>query len=157
MTKGWIASLLLIVSIGCAGRKPIIYSETGTASWYGWKYAGKRTASGERFWPGKKVAAHRTLPLGTKAVVTNLSNGRRVKVRIIDRGPVPEDRVLDLSKRMARKLRFKRKGLTEVRIEVQGWPSGGARPPAQRPIESPKVGDEGPPPSQGVPGVHPRF
>ena len=113
------ASLLLM---GCSAHRTPLYTETGIASWYGWGYAGRRTAGGERFWPWKNVAAHRTLPLGTRVRVTNLNNGRVVWVRIEDRGPVTEERILDVSRSVAKELKFKRQGLASVLLEVYDWP-----------------------------------
>lgn len=90
----------------------------GLASWYGPEDQGRKTASGERFDEHRLTAAHRTLPLGTRARVTNLRNGRSVVVRIIDRGPRDPRRAIDLSKAAAERLRFTRRGLTTVRIRV---------------------------------------
>src|ERR1043165_9150614 len=70
--------------------------QVGVASWYGDEFQGGRTASGERFDAGELSAAHPTLPLGTRARVTNLGNGRSVVVRINDRGPFVRGRVLDV-------------------------------------------------------------
>ena len=98
---------------------------TGMASFYGSEFAHRRTASGERFDPSQLTAAHRTLPFGTRVRVTNLENGRRVVVRINDRGPYARGRVLDLSRAAARKLGFVNDGVTRVRLEIlrdhHGW------------------------------------
>jgi len=115
--------LLLCLSGHTLAKKPV-YVETGTASWYGWQYAGQKTASGVRFWPCRRLAAHPFLPFGTKVKVTNLENGRSAWVLIADRGPVPQDRAIDLSRRTARKLGFLRQGLTRVKMEVHQWPQG---------------------------------
>ena len=72
------------------------------ATYYGKEFAGRRTASGERFNPGAMTAAHRTLPFGTRVQVTNSSNGRSVIVRINDRGPFVKGRSIDLSSAAAR-------------------------------------------------------
>lgn len=101
---------------GCAPRAVLL--EEGTASWYGPGFAGRRTASGERFCPEGRTAAHRTLPFGTRVRVTRVETGARVTVRINDRGPAPRDRVIDLSKGAARALGMLRAGLAEVKIEV---------------------------------------
>lgn len=114
--------LLLGMLAGCAPR----YTEQGPASWYGPGFAGKRTASGERFVPCKRTAAHLTLPFGTRLKVTNLSNGRIVRVRVNDRGPYVEGRIIDLSRGAAAALGMIRAGVVEVRIEVVRYPSGGA-------------------------------
>lgn len=91
--------------------------EIGIASWYGERRAGKLTASGVPFDPHKLTAAHNTLPLNTKAKVTNLANRRSVEVTINDRGPGVPGRVIDLSERAAKQLGMKKEGLALVRIE----------------------------------------
>jgi rare lipoprotein A len=95
-----------------------VFEQVGRASWYGAWHAGRKTASGERFDPKELTAAHRTLPLGTEARVTNLENGRTVEVTVNDRGPYKDGRVLDLSQRAAEELGMKEKGLARVKIEV---------------------------------------
>lgn len=90
----------------------------GAASFYGDEFAGRPTASGERFHPGQMTAAHRTLPLGSVVRVTNLRNNRSVVVRINDRGPFHGNRVIDLSKGAARELGFVQSGTAPVRIEL---------------------------------------
>jgi len=94
------------------------HDEVGLASWYGGWFEGKRTASGARFDKHKLTAAHRSLPLDTKARVTNLENGRSVEVTVNDRGPYVKGRVLDLSAQAAKKLGMTKRGLALVRIEV---------------------------------------
>jgi rare lipoprotein A len=86
------------------------------ASWYGAEHHGKRTASGEPFDMHALTAAHRTLPFGTRVVVTNLVNGRRVTVRINDRGPFVSGRGIDLSYAAARALRAIGRGVVPVHI-----------------------------------------
>lgn len=76
----------------------ITFAQTGTASWYGPGFNGKKTASGKIFNTNHLVAAHRTLPFGTKVKVTNLSNKKSVLVTITDRGPYMHKRIIDLSK-----------------------------------------------------------
>ena len=90
----------------------------GIASFYGKAHAGRRTASGEVFNPAKLTAAHRTLPFGTRVRVTNLSNGKHVVVRINDRGPRSDRRMIDLSEAAARKIGMIQRGLARVRLEV---------------------------------------
>jgi peptidoglycan lytic transglycosylase len=104
---------------------PMVYPETlpsflqvGMASWYGDRFKHKPTASGEPFDPKALTAAHRSLPLATIARVTNLNNGRRILVRINDRGPYAGGRVLDLSRAAAKELGMKEDGVARVRIEV---------------------------------------
>jgi peptidoglycan lytic transglycosylase len=93
------------------------YVEVGTASWYGPGFVGNRTSSGEVYTARDMTAAHQTLPLGTRVMVTNLENGRSVEVRINDRGPFVKGRVIDLSHAAARELALIGPGTTEVRIE----------------------------------------
>jgi len=92
---------------------------TGRASWYGGKFHGRKTASGERFDKNRLTAAHRTLPFGTRVRVTNLENSRSVVVRINDRGPFGRrKRIIDLSEAAARRLRMISAGVVRVRVEV---------------------------------------
>lgn len=93
-------------------------SQMGVASFYGAEFANRPTASGEPFNPRALTAAHRTLPLGTRVRVTNLENGKQAVVRINDRGPYRNNRVIDLSRAAARKLGFVHDGIAHVRIEV---------------------------------------
>jgi len=92
--------------------------QVGTASWYGEQFQGKETASGEPFDMLDFTAAHPALPLGTFVKVTNLRNGKAVVVRINDRGPVIEGRIIDVSYNAARALDFKEKGLQMVRLDL---------------------------------------
>jgi rare lipoprotein A len=94
------------------------YRQVGIASWYGGRHQGRTTASGEIFDENRLTAAHRTLPLETKARVTNLENGRSVEVTVNDRGPYIRGRVIDLSARAAKELGMAQRGLALVRIEV---------------------------------------
>lgn len=91
--------------------------ETGLASWYGPKFHGKRTASGEVFNQEKLTAAHPTLPWGSRVKVTNLANGKSVDVRINDRGPFGKGRIIDVSRAAARALDMVERGLTTVQLE----------------------------------------
>lgn len=92
--------------------------QLGMASWYGSAFQGRTTASGEDFDMNDLTAAHRNLPLGTLLRVTNLRNNRNVIVRVNDRGPVPEDRIIDLSYAAAQQLSFQDRGLAQVKLEV---------------------------------------
>ncbi|WP_445369619.1 septal ring lytic transglycosylase RlpA family protein [Methylomonas sp. BW4-1] len=97
-----------------------IDKEIGEASWYGPGFHGQETASGETFDQKKLTAAHPTLPMGTKATVTNLDNGKKVEVTINDRGPVAkEDRAIDLSSGAENKLDMKKDGTAQVKIETK--------------------------------------
>jgi len=92
--------------------------QVGTASWYGEYFQGKQTASGEPYDMRDFTAAHPTLPLGTFVKVTNLRNGRAVVVRINDRGPVVDGRIIDVSYNAARALGFEQRGLQKVRVDL---------------------------------------
>ncbi len=92
--------------------------QVGTASWYGEYFQGKETASGEPYDMNDLTAAHPTLPLGTFVKVTNLRNGRSVVLRINDRGPVVDGRIIDVSYNAARVLGFKARGLQRVRLDL---------------------------------------
>ncbi|MFO1145623.1 MAG: septal ring lytic transglycosylase RlpA family protein, partial [Rhodospirillales bacterium] len=100
------------------GQPAAVYTQRGEASWYGPGFHGRKTASGERFNQHGLTAAHRKLPLGTKARVTNLDNGKSVEVKINDRGPYVRGRIIDLSKAAAERLGMKNAGITPVRLEV---------------------------------------
>ncbi len=93
-------------------------TQIGIASYYGKKFHKKRTANGEIFNMYKVSAAHKSYPLGTKVRVTNLENGKSIKLVINDRGPFVKGRIIDLSYRAARKLDFVNQGTTKVRINV---------------------------------------
>jgi rare lipoprotein A len=97
----------------------------GLASYYGPGLQGKKTADGETFDKNQISAAHPTYPLGTRLKVTNLRNGRTVRVRVNDRGPIKKHRaqgvIIDLSEQAARELGFKRQGKTRVKTEVVEW------------------------------------
>jgi len=100
--------------------------QVGNASWYGAAQNGKETASGDIFDPNALTAAHRTLPLGSKAVVTNLATGKAVNVTINDRGPYAKGRKIDLSRAAAKKIGISKEGVTKVKIEAR---------PSQKPPE----------------------
>jgi rare lipoprotein A len=93
-------------------------AQVGVASYYAKKLDGRVTASGERYDMKELTAAHRTLPFGSRVKVTNLHNGKSVVVRINDRGPYAENRVIDLSYAAARALQFIDRGTTRVRLDV---------------------------------------
>ncbi len=89
----------------------------GNASWYGPGFHGRTTASGSAFDETKMTAAHRTLPFGSKAKVTNLSTGKSVEVEINDRGPYAEGRIIDLSQAAAKALGIVDHGIARVSVE----------------------------------------
>jgi rare lipoprotein A len=92
--------------------------QVGKASWYGRIFQHKQTASGEPFDMYQFTAAHRTLPLGSWVKVTDLKNNRAVVVRINDRGPVPKDRIIDLSYSAAKMLNLDKRGVDLVRLDL---------------------------------------
>jgi rare lipoprotein A len=93
-------------------------AESGKLAWYGGKFAGRRTASGQRFNPNALTMAHKTLPFGTKVRVTNTVNQRSVVVTVNDRGPTQPDRIGDVSRAAARELRMTRSGVVDAQLEV---------------------------------------
>jgi rare lipoprotein A len=91
---------------------------TGMASFYGAEMGGSRTANGERFDPAGLTAAHRTLPFGSRVVVTNLANNQDVVVRVNDRGPVSKSRIIDISYGAAKQIGMHKSGMARVRLEL---------------------------------------
>lgn len=89
-----------------------------TASWYGPGFDGKKTASGERYNQNQLTAAHKTLPFHTQVCITNLSNGKTVKVRITDRGPYIKGRLFDVSKAAANELGFTKQGTCKITYKI---------------------------------------
>jgi rare lipoprotein A len=102
--------------------QPVV-EQVGEASFYGAGFHGKKTANGEKFDQNDKTAAHPTLPLGTKATVTNLENGNSVEVKINDRGPYVKGRDIDLSKGAAKELGMTKDGVAPVKIEAEVVPA----------------------------------
>jgi rare lipoprotein A len=96
------------------------YDETGIASWYGDAFQMKPTANGETFDMNQFSAAHTTLPLPSIVEVTNLDNGKTLRVRVNDRGPFVDNRIIDLSRAAAQELGYDRKGLARVRVKYIG-------------------------------------
>lgn len=94
------------------------YDETGIASWYGPGFVGQSTASGEVYDQNAMTAAHKTLPLPTLVRVTNLENGRQIELRINDRGPFVNSRIIDVSRRAAQLLGMEANGTARVRVQV---------------------------------------
>lgn len=105
---------LILADPAPLAQPPAIELERGKASWYGRRFHGRRTASGERFDMHELTAAHPTLPFGTRVLVRNLHNGREVVVRINDRGPHVKRRIIDLSKAAAEMLGLVRAGEAPV-------------------------------------------
>lgn len=94
------------------------YDESGVASWYGPGFDGLATANGEVYDMNDLTAAHRTLPLPSMVRVTNLENGRALKLRVNDRGPFAHGRIIDVSRRAAQLLGFEQQGTARVRVEI---------------------------------------
>lgn len=114
--KYFFSSILIIILLGSCSRK---VTQTGKASYYADMFKGRKTASGDTFRQNKLTAAHKTLPFGTKVKVKNISNGKKVKVRINDRGPFVPGRIIDLSKKAARKLDMINAGVVTVEIKYK--------------------------------------
>lgn len=130
------ALLALLLLAGCAKKKPsaatpvpprVGQTETGIASWYGEPYHGRRAANGEIYDMEQLTAAHRTLPFHTWVRVLNLTNSKSVEVRITDRGPFIEGRIIDLSRAAARQIEMIGPGIVPVRVTVI---ANGPPPPA---------------------------
>jgi rare lipoprotein A len=153
-----IIATILVCGIGCARksrahvpsapapRNPppakIGETETGIASWYGHPYHGRRSASGEIYDMEQFTAAHRTLPFGTWLEVTNLQNRKIVDVRINDRGPFVDGRVIDLSLAAARTIDMVGPGVARVRLKVIAPPTSVAKnsaPPRSSPPPPPQI------------------
>lgn len=112
-----LAAAMLCIPTAHAKTKGVHH--TGHASWYEIKCnGGTHTASGETLNDWAMTAAHKTLPMGTKVRVTNKDNGRSVVVRINDRGPYIKGRIIDVTKGVAHKLGFIKKGVVKVKVEV---------------------------------------
>ena len=139
------ASRVLAAASGCSHRAvartrrrraKIGATETGIASWYGDPYNGRRAASGEIYDMEQLTAAHRTLPFQTWVEVTDLDNGKRVNVRITDRGPFVDGRIIDLSLAAARKIEMVGPGIARVKLKVIPPPQTRDRA-ASEPIDAP--------------------
>lgn len=120
---------VLVAAAGCGRSQPVratvppapvpgVYVEQGIASWYGIPFHGRRAANGEVYDMNQPTAAHRTLPFGSMVRVTNLDNGRQTEVRVTDRGPFVDGRVIDLSFAAARAVDMVGAGIARVRLEL---------------------------------------
>jgi rare lipoprotein A len=107
--------LILLVTAAVLGAEPEL---GGFASWYGGKFHGRLTSSGEVFDTNEMTAAHRTLPFGTMVKVTNLDNGRSAVVKINDRGPFVEGRIIDLSRAAAEEIDMLGQGVARVSLDI---------------------------------------
>lgn len=108
---------LAVAATACAGGAGA-YTQSGKASYYADKFEGRKTASGTVYRAGKRTAAHNTLPFGTVVRVTNPRNHRSVKVTVTDRGPHAKGRVIDLSRKAARKIGIVDAGVAPVELKV---------------------------------------
>jgi rare lipoprotein A (peptidoglycan hydrolase) len=104
------------------GRALKVRTQIGIASWYGAHWHGKKTASGDHFNMYDHTAAHKSLPLGTIAKVTNLENGKETIVKINDRGPYKKGRIIDLSHAAAKSIGMLKDGTAKVKVEVIAMP-----------------------------------
>ena len=120
-------------------REDFDYDETGIASWYGPTFHGKQTANGEAFDQNAVSAAHKTLPMPSVVRVTNLENGRSLVVRVNDRGPFANGRILDLSRRASQLLGFEGAGTARVRVQVMAEESRVLAGKAQPDPTEPKI------------------
>jgi rare lipoprotein A len=162
-----LAALAIALAAGCGKRvaahaplppkpAPIGWTETGIASWYGAPYDGRPAASGEIFDTHRLTAAHRTLPFDTWVEVTNLQNGRRVQVRINDRGPFIDGRIVDLSLAAADAIDLVRPGIGRVRLKVirspkREPPAKGDEPVKQAPATQGEPAKQQEPPNEDEP------
>jgi len=112
------AFTICLLLLGCGEKIPDLhsYSEVGFASYYSKSLHDKKTASGEPYNMYALTAAHRTLPLGAYVIVTNRNNGKSVKLKINDRGPKVNDRIIDLSFEAAKELEMLKDGVVKVEI-----------------------------------------
>ncbi len=129
---------------------PLRAAEEGLASWYGGKFQGRRTANGEIFDTEQLTAAHRTLPFGTRVKVTSLEDGRSVVVRINDRGPFVEGRVIDLSRAAAARIGIAGRGVGPVRLEVLAAGEAEAPPALEAAAAAPAAAARGAAPLYAV-------
>jgi rare lipoprotein A len=117
------AALLAAISFPVGAAKPG-HTQAGIASYYHDSLHGNKTASGQVYDKRKMSAAHKTLPLGSEVRVTELDSGKSIVVRVNDRGPFIQGRVIDLSRRAAQELGIIKKGITRVKVEVLSVPVG---------------------------------
>lgn len=119
-----LAKFIIALTLAAIAAAPLFAFESGQASWYGGKFQGRKTANGEIFDTNQLTAAHKTLPFNTVVRVTNLKNDKHVDVRINDRGPFVEGRVIDLSRAAADKIDMLLSGIALVRLEIVSLPDG---------------------------------
>lgn len=110
--------LIVFISLSTTACAKLNGTEVGKGSWYGKKFHGRLTASGEKYNMYALTAAHKTLPFNTMVEVTNLKNNRKIIVRINDRGPYAKERIIDLSYLAAKKLGYVSQGTAKLKIRV---------------------------------------
>ena len=115
----WMAAISCSTAPAVKPKPPRKVDATGLASYYGKKFHGRKTASGERYNMHAMTAAHRRYAFGTRVTVTHVKNGRTVKVRINDRGPFIKGRIIDLSYAAAKKLGMLSEGVARVKIRAE--------------------------------------
>jgi len=106
-----------------APAAPAADTEQGKLAWYGSKFAGRKTASGQRYDPNALTMAHKTLPFGTRVKVTNVANKRSVELYVNDRGPTQADRIGDVSHAAAKRLGMVRAGIIDAEVTVVAAPA----------------------------------
>jgi rare lipoprotein A len=122
--RGFLCVLIFFTFLDCSGVQTkrdshwLGYTQSGKASYYSMKFQSKKTASGELYDNTKKTAAHKKLPFGTKVKVTNIKNRKSIIVKINDRGPFVEGRIIDLSGSAFSRIAKLSAGVIRVRIEV---------------------------------------
>ena len=116
------------------------FEQTGDASWYGQKFHGQRTSNGELYNMYGMTAAHKTLPIPCFVELTNLDNGKKIIVRVNDRGPFHSDRIIDLSYTAARKLGYAEKGTARVKLKVITPPASARYAGLKTPVMPPSNG-----------------
>jgi rare lipoprotein A len=119
-----VVSSCLALGLAACGTSKSAFTQTGQGSYYADKFRGRPTASGTPYRPSKLTAAHNTLPFGTKIRVTNTRTGRSVKVTVNDRGPHVKGRIVDLSKKAARRIGLVDAGVAPVQLKVVRAASG---------------------------------
>lgn len=119
LNQSWCFIFLVVFLFGCSSAANKGVYQAGMASWYGEKYHGRKTASGEIYNMNAMTAAHPRLPFGTKVKVVAKTSGRSVTVRINDRGPFVKKRIIDVSKAAAKKLGMIKSGEIPVSIHIE--------------------------------------
>jgi rare lipoprotein A len=131
------ACACLLLASGAAAQERV--DQTGQASYYADKFHGRKTANGERLDQGALTAAHPNLPMGSRLEVTNLHNGKRVVVRVNDRGPFTGGRILDLTREAAERLDMLRRGVARVSVRVLGEEPAAAEVAAEENASEPRL------------------